>query len=116
MRKTTTPPKIRLANNLRRLMDMQAEGAYKVADIAAVVPKTVYNLLAAKHDPRLTSVEKAARVFGLEAWQLLVPDLERKPADDGDVLALLEHFLDADESGRETIMQVAKIAAKKLAE
>ncbi len=116
MKKSPTPPRLRLAQNLRRLIDMHAEGVYQVAKTAGVEPATIYNMLKQSYDPRISSVEKIVRVFGLQVWQVLATDLEEKPPDDLSILALIELYAEADEAGRKTIMQVAEIAAKKAAE
>lgn len=116
VRKSPTPPRVRLAQNLRRLIDMHAEGVYKVAKEADVEPATIYNLLKQSFDPRISTIEKVTKVFGLQVWQILATDLEAKPVDELEVLALLELYVEADEAGRKTIMQVAEIASRKTAE
>ena len=113
MVKTPTSPRVRLAKNLKALIEMQGLSAYQVAEIAKVDPKTVYNTLKGTFDPRLTIVEKLANVFGLTTWQILAADLEAKPPESRQVLALLEHYSSAKEEGRKAIMQVAEIAAHK---
>lgn len=113
MRKTPISPRVRLAKNLRILIDMQELTVYGVAEAAAVDPKTVYNLLKATFDPRMSRVEKIANVFGLTTWQLLAIDMEAKPPDSKQVLELLEHFSKASDDGRKTISQVAEIAANR---
>lgn len=116
MPKSSTPPRVRLAQNLRRLIDMHAEGVYQVAKAAKVEPATIYNMLKMSYDPRISSIEKIVKVFGLQVWQVLATDFETKPPDDLEVFTLLERFLEADEAGRKAIMQVAQIAAKKAPE
>lgn len=113
MGKAPTAPKARLAKNLKILIEMQDLSVYRVAEIAKVDPKTVYNLLKGSFDPRLSIIEKLANVFGLTTWQLLANDMEAKPPDSKQVLVLLEHYSTAKEEGRRAIMQVAEIAAQK---
>jgi transcriptional regulator with XRE-family HTH domain len=113
MRESTTRPVIRYGENLKRLIDM---GERTVADVARAIgkpPKQVYNFMNGAHDPRLKGLEKVANVFGLSAWQMLAVDLTDKPADNKQILALLEAFSQADEAGRKAILQVAEIAASK---
>jgi transcriptional regulator with XRE-family HTH domain len=113
MGKILTSPRVRLAKNLKALVEMQGLSAYQVAELAKVDPKTVYNLLKGSFDPRLSIVEKLANAFGLTSWQILAADFEAKPPDSKQVLTLLEHYSTAKEEGRKAIMQVAEIAAHK---
>ncbi len=83
----------------------------QVAERARVIPKQVYNVLNVSHDPRIKGLEKVANVFGLTTWQMLATDLTTKPAENKQILMLLELFSDASEAGRAAIMQVAEMAA-----
>lgn len=116
MRKPPTPPRLRLAQNLRRLIDMHSEGVYPVAKMAGVEPATIYNMLKQSYDPRISSIEKVMRVFGLQVWQVLAADIDTKPADDLEVFALLERYIESDSVGRKAIMQVAEVVASKPSE
>jgi hypothetical protein len=113
MREQPKSPVVRYAENLKRLIDLEKIPVAKVAEVAKVTPKQVYNFMAAGHDVRLKGIEKVANVFGLSAWQLLAVDLEANPAKNKQVLTLLELFSKADEAGQQAIMQVAEIAAQK---
>lgn len=113
MQKPPTSPLHRYAKNLRALIDLHEMTVIQVAEKAKIIPKQVYNLLNASHDPRLKGLEKVANVFGLSAWQMLAVDLDGKPAELKQVLTLLERFSAMDEAGRATLMQVAEIAASK---
>jgi transcriptional regulator with XRE-family HTH domain len=72
-----TPEKT-LAENLRGLMT-SSEGRYdsqaKVAAKAGIDQKTVGRMLLSSNSPTLAAVQAVARVFGVEAWQMLAPDL-----------------------------------------
>lgn len=113
MGKSPTSPRVRLAKNLKALIQMQDLTVYQIAEVAKVDPKTVYNLLKCAFDPRLSIVEKLANVFGLTAWQILAADMESQPGNSKQVLRLLEHYSTASEDGRKAISQVAEIAAQK---
>lgn len=104
-------PARRYAENLKKLIALHEMTVAQVAAIAKVRPKQVYNFLNASHDPRVKGLEKVANVFGLSAWHMMAADLTDKPADNKQVLALLDSFMAADATGRTTILQVAKIAA-----
>lgn len=111
--KSLTSPNQRYAKNLKRLIELHEMTVAQVAEKAKLVPKQVYNLLNASHDPRLKGLEKVAAVFGLSAWQMLAVDLDEKPGDAKQILRLLELFSATDGSGRHTILQVADIASTK---
>ena len=113
MQAQTTSPLHRYAKNLKALIALHEMTVIQVAEKAKLTPKQIYNLLNANHDPRLKGLEKVANVFGLSAWQMLATDLEGKPAEAKQVLTLLERFSEADEGGRQTILQVADIASTK---
>jgi transcriptional regulator with XRE-family HTH domain len=113
MLNTPVTPASRYAKNLRVLIAMHQKTVAEVAAAAKVIPKQVYNFLNQSHDRRIKGLEKVAGVFGLTTWQMLAVDLTSNPAENKRILALLEHFSSADEAGRETIMQVAEIAASK---
>jgi transcriptional regulator with XRE-family HTH domain len=116
MGKPPIPPRKRLAENLKALMEVQGLSSPQVAEAAKIGRKTMNNFLNGRFDPRLGVVEKVANVFGLTTWQLLAADLAAKPPDSKQVLRLLEHYSSAPEDGRQTIMQVAEIAARKAAD
>lgn len=110
---TSISPAARFAKNLRTLIDLRGMTVAQVAEAARIIPKQVYNFLNVSHDPRIKGLEKVANVFALTTWQMLATDLTTVPAENKQVLTLLEHFTAADEAGRATIMQVAQIAASK---
>lgn len=83
------------------------------AEKAGVSRKQMNNLLNARHDPRLSLVEKVARVFDLAAWQILAYDMEQRPPDRIQVAKLLERYSEAEDAGRAAIMQVAEIASTR---
>lgn len=64
-----------LAANLRRLMASKPDldSGPKLEKKAKVAQKTISNVLAGRHDTQLSTIEKLAHPFGLEAYQLLIP-------------------------------------------
>lgn len=66
-----------MSENLSRLMAATPalDTQPKVAKLAKMDQKTVWRILQCANEPSIDKVEKLAKVFGLEAWQLLVPDL-----------------------------------------
>lgn len=72
-----------LAKNLATLMD-DPDSKFRTPQAVAAKAKTLNRKLSYKtvartrsmdNEPGLDSVEAMAKVFGLEAWQLLIPDL-----------------------------------------
>jgi transcriptional regulator with XRE-family HTH domain len=76
-----------LATNLETLMQVRAglHTQAAVAKAASVDQRTVGRILKCEHAPTLAQVEKLAKAFSLQPWQLLAPDLD---ADDLPVLVL----------------------------
>lgn len=67
-----------LADNLDRLRAWNAalNTQSAIGRAAKVDQKTVGRILNKAHEPQLNVVAKLAKAFGLEAWQMLVPDLD----------------------------------------
>lgn len=67
-----------LAANLETLMHarptLRTQSA--VAKAAAVDQRTVGRILRCEHAPTLAQVEKLAKAFALQPWQLLAPELD----------------------------------------
>lgn len=67
-----------LSENLVRLMASSVEFSSdgRVAAKAKIDQKTIWRIVHRQNEPSIDKVEKIAGVFGLQAWQLLVPDME----------------------------------------
>jgi transcriptional regulator with XRE-family HTH domain len=65
-------------DNLRRLMeaDRQLHSQPRLAAASRVAQTSIGRILRGEQSPTLDMVHKLATAFGLEAWQMLVPDLE----------------------------------------
>lgn len=113
MARDRTPPRQRLAKNLRILAAKAELSGTEIGRKAGIDQKTVTEMMKASFDPRLSKVEKVANVFGMAAWQLLAYDFEERPPDSAQVTRLLEHYTSAPDAGRQAIMQVAEIASGK---
>jgi transcriptional regulator with XRE-family HTH domain len=114
MSRDVVPPAYRYARNLKILLELHGMTVAEVAKKANVIPKQVYNLLNVSHDPRVKGLEKVANAFGLTTWQMLAFDMTDRPAENRQILELLESFAMADESGRATILRVAEIASQTI--
>lgn len=76
MRKKTTAET--LAENLTRLMagaeDLNSDR--KLAKVSGVSHKTINNILNGRHDVGISNVEKIAKAFRIDAFQLLCPQID----------------------------------------
>jgi transcriptional regulator with XRE-family HTH domain len=65
-------------DNLKKLMqtDRELNSQPKVAAESKVGQTSIGRILRGEQSPTLDVVDKLARAFGLEAWQMLVPDLD----------------------------------------
>jgi hypothetical protein len=71
-------PRVTLAENLRRLMDAHPDldTIKKVVRRGGGSNGTVGRMLQGDTSARIDAVSDVAAIFGLEAWQLLVPNLD----------------------------------------
>lgn len=79
----------------------------KVAKASGVSQKTINNMEHGRHNTKLTSIEKVARAFGIEAFQLLCG------AADKDFLLLCRAYNVTDQRGRETLADNADILLRR---
>lgn len=107
-----TTPRKTLAHNLKILMTARNLGTPEVAKQSGVDKKTINNLLHGRFDPRLDKVEAVARVFGLNAWQLIVPGMAESQIEDGKLQDILDSYAMTDSAGRDSIASVAEMAAR----
>lgn len=84
------------------------------ANQAGVARKTVNNMINARTDPTVESIQSVARVFNLECWQLLMPNTgsfkQWKAATE-----LLRMFLTADERGQRLTLEIAQVSIRQSA-
>jgi transcriptional regulator with XRE-family HTH domain len=106
------PPRKTLARNLRLLMDAAGMKAPEVARLSGVDAKTVNNMLHGRFDPRPEKADQVAQVFGLNGWQLLIPDLPADMLRNGHIEQLIANYVSASPDGRDSIIRVAEMAAK----
>jgi transcriptional regulator with XRE-family HTH domain len=109
---TRPPPRKTLARNLKLLMDASGMKAPEVAKRSGVDAKTVNNMLHGRFDPRPEKADQVAQVFGLNGWQLLIPDLPADMFKNGKLEQLIANYVSASPDGRDSIIRVAEMAAK----
>lgn len=98
-----------LAANLRRLMASKPdlESGPKLQKKSKVAQKTISNVLAGRHDTQLSTIEKLARPFGFEAYQILIP------AEDETLLRIVYAYNASGEDGRRLLSLAAETAIGK---
>jgi transcriptional regulator with XRE-family HTH domain len=106
------PPRVTLAKNLRMLIAASGMASPEVAKKAGVDAKTMNNMLNGRYDPRPDKVEQVAAVFGLTAWQMLIPDLPEDMLHNGRLSQVVENYVSAGTEGRDSIHRVAEMAAR----
>lgn len=103
-----------LSGNLDRLVGRgpEQQGSSSIAPAAGVDSKTITNWREGRYGPKgptLTSVEKVARHFGMEVWQILLPGQDQEAAK------LVRAYATASPEWRETIAGVARAALEDAA-
>lgn len=86
-----------LADNLNRLMDKHHESNQRLADACGVANGAIHRIRHATTAVTLTTLEKLARHYRLEPWQLLIEDLDdahppQLAYPNSEELALYERF------------------------
>ncbi len=72
-----------------------------------VSQKTLNNILNGRHRPTLKTLEQVADMFGIAAWQLLLPDFSADLILSQDLKDIVEGYAHSDQVGRATIKQIA---------
>lgn len=98
-----------LIANLEYVMkDSRISSQPKFGAASGVSPTHIGNILRKDKGASVDVMAKLAHAAGLKAWQLLLPTRFLERGLDAQFNALLEYYLDADPSGRETILRVAQ--------
>lgn len=109
------PSRLIIARNIRALRAHHDWSQVELARKAGVAQRTISNLenKDAETTPTTDRVEAVARVFGLELYQIAMPLPLELLVDMGRMKNLIDDYAHTAPSERQTIEQVAKIAAKK---
>ena len=103
-----TPAGQVLADNLGKLMELrQVDSGPKLAKLSKVSQKSISNMLANRHDPYLSTIEKIAGALGIQAHHLLCPDLDKN------FLAVCLAWAQSDERGRDDLHAIAEAILKR---
>lgn len=103
-----TPAAQILADNLAAIMEAKkVDSGPKLAKLSKVSQKSISNMLANRHDPYLSTIEKIASSLGIQVYQLLCP------MPDKDFLAVCLAWAQSDERGRGDLHAIAEAILKR---
>src|SRR5688572_15822706 len=96
-----------VARNLRRLMDVNGLTQVQVAKRAGVSQRHISNVLNAAQEPGIEKINKIAQAFGLQGWQLQMPNLPEDMLTGGVLHRVVDALTQATPEGREMIGRLA---------
>lgn len=108
-RQTTTDT---LVTNLRLLMQEAKLGKDVLAKRSGVSERMIAYILSKERKPTIEIADSLAKPFGLNGWQLLIPNLPVELAKAGKISKLVENYAQASDTGREYIDHVAEKEAE----
>lgn len=100
-------PKEIISGNLRALMDLHEWSERLLAAKSKVSQKTVNKVLNQESAATVETTEKLAKAFGLNGWQLMLPDLPTDLLDSPSLQQLFENYVSSSGAGREYIHRIA---------
>lgn len=104
-------PAMIVANNVRRLMESRGLSANQLARACGLGQTTISGLLRyaeLRKTPSLATIQAIAQHFGIEAWQLQIPDLPDDLLQNQRISRLVYSFAEVDETGRASVESVAE--------
>lgn len=105
-----------LISNLQALIKTTGISQADLAAKSRISPRYIGYILAHEKIPTVRMVDALARVFGLEGWQLLVPELPTDLAANGKLARLVQNYMKSPAAARDYINHVAEQEAKYLTE
>jgi transcriptional regulator with XRE-family HTH domain len=97
-----------VAKNLQRLMELRGLTQPQLARRAGVAQRTISNILSARNEPGIEKINKIAKVFGLQGWQLQMPNIPEDMLTDGRMTRVIDALTRATPEGREMIERLAE--------
>ena len=97
-----------LLANIRALIAENEDSTYSLAKRSGLAQSTISNILSGRHNIAVAKLEAIAGAYGLEAWQLLLPDITKDSAGARQLSSLVQDFLHTSATGREYITRVAE--------
>lgn len=98
--------------NLRALMRSSGINKKLLAQKSRVSERMIGYILAKEKTPTVEVTASLADAFGLEGWQLMIPDMRADLAKSGKISKLVHNYSVASDNGREYIDRVAEQEAK----
>lgn len=113
-RQKQQPTRESLARNLKYLLDRH-EMSYRVLSEkthGAVSAKTIGNMVNAVGSSSIDNVAAVAQVFGLNGWQLILPNLIEDLENNTSIAKVYESYFNSSADGRRHIQRVAEREAE----
>ena len=110
--KNDQPPRETLAKNLRFLKERFGYTDAKLGKASGVAPKTINNMYNSRTDVQLEKVDAVAKVFGLNLWHMIMPNLPDEYENLADFDALYDDWVKSSSEGRKHILMVAERESK----
>lgn len=104
------PTRVTLAANLRLLMDARDMSQMALSKASKVPQRSISNMLSGKHSASLEAVNAVAKVFGLEGWHLIMPNLPLDLVSSPAIANLVRAYIDASPEDRKLIDLVSRRA------
>lgn len=101
-----------LVENLNHLMDSTGLNARQISERSGISPRAVAYYISGERVPDIEMAEKLAKVFGLEGWHLIMPNLPDDLKEHKRLRSLLENYNVASKEGKDHITMVAEREAR----
>lgn len=96
------------ARNLGLLIERNRLSQAELAKKSSVSQKSISNMIRGEQTPTLETLEKISAAFGVDGWQLVVPELPLELIGSPAASLLLKHFTQSSKSGRDLICRLAE--------
>lgn len=104
-----SPPNTKeiISSNLRALIDLHQWSERVLAEKSKVAQKTVNKILNQESSPSAETIEKLAKAFGLNGWQLMLPNMPTDLLESPSLQVLFDNYASSSGAGREYINRIA---------
>jgi len=94
------------------LMEVSGYSVELVAERSRLSAKTIGNMRSGRHATDLDNLDAVAKVFGLNYWHMIMPNLDRDLLKSPSISRLVETYIGLKRAGRENIDRVAELEAR----
>lgn len=101
-------PRETLARNLLFLKEKFGYTDATLGKLSGIAPKTINNMYRGRTDVQLEKVDAVARVFGLNLWHLIMPNLSEEYENLAEFDRLYDDWVKSNSEGRKHILMVAE--------